>query len=95
MKNFRYLKNVTTLKYDETLCVGCRRCLEVCPHAVFDFAAGRARLSDVDACIECGACAKNCPVNALTVVAGVGCAAGLIAGWLQEKGLRPKQAGSC
>lgn len=93
MKNFRYLKNVITLNYDKTLCVGCRRCLEVCPHAVFEFAEGRAALSDVDACMECGACAKNCPVSALTVDAGVGCAAGLIAEWLQDKGLRQVKGG--
>ena len=93
MRKFRYLKDVTTLKYDETLCTGCRRCLEVCPQAVFALAAGRAKLVDVDACMECGACAINCPVDALTVDAGVGCAAGLISEWLVEKGIKKSQGG--
>ena len=29
-----------------------------------------------DLCMECGACVLNCPVNALEVDAGVGCADG-------------------
>jgi ferredoxin len=32
--------------------------------------------------MECGACAKNCPVNAITVDTGVGCATAVITGWL-------------
>ncbi|MFW5959891.1 MAG: 4Fe-4S binding protein [Chitinivibrionales bacterium] len=31
-----------------------------------------------DACIECGACSSNCPADAISVSAGVGCAKGLI-----------------
>ncbi|WP_303721034.1 mercury methylation ferredoxin HgcB [Malonomonas rubra] len=93
MKKFRYLKNVATLKYDEELCIGCGRCLEVCPHAVFKLLNGRAKIIDFDACMECGACAKNCPVTALAVTAGVGCAAGLLTEWLRERGVKLKQDG--
>jgi ferredoxin len=28
--------------------------------------------------MECGACERNCPANAVSVTAGVGCAAGII-----------------
>ena len=34
---------------------------------------GRVRIENRDACMECGACAMNCPTEALTVQAGVGC----------------------
>jgi ferredoxin len=34
--------------------------------------------SDHDACMECGACAMNCPTGAISVEAGVGCAAAVI-----------------
>ncbi len=87
MRKFRYLKEVATLELDEERCIGCRRCLEVCPHGVFAIRDGRARIIDRDACIECGACARNCPVSTVRVDAGVGCANALIIEWLHEKGL--------
>ncbi len=73
-----YLKDVVTLRLDEEKCVGCRMCLEVCPHAVLASSNGRVRIQDRDACMECGACARNCPTEAVTVQAGVGCAAAII-----------------
>ena len=88
MKGFRYLPGVTTLELDRVLCIGCGRCLEVCPHQVFEMVSRRARLADRDACMECGACALNCPVAALRVDAGVGCATGLINEWFRERNIR-------
>jgi ferredoxin len=52
----------------------------------------RARIDDRDACMECGACAKNCAEGALTVGAGVGCAAAIIYGAI--KGTEPSCDGS-
>jgi len=43
----------------------------------------KARIADRDACMECGACARNCPVEALSVQAGVGCATGIFLGALR------------
>ena len=85
MKGFRYLEGVATLELDETRCIGCGRCVEVCPHQVFRTTGKQASLADRDACMECGACALNCPVAAIKVDAGVGCATGLINEWLREK----------
>lgn len=76
----RYLPGVTTLEYDEEKCNGCRMCIEVCPHAVFAMNSKRAKIVDKDACMECSACALNCEPGALTVQAGVGCAASVIEG---------------
>ncbi len=76
----RYLESVITLKYDPTLCNGCAMCLAVCPHAVFRMENKRAVLADRGACMECGACAKNCEPGAIAVRSGVGCAAAIIAG---------------
>ena len=95
MKGFRYLKDVATLELRPEACIGCGRCLEVCPHQVFDLAEKTARLVDRDACMECGACARNCPVAAIKVDAGVGCAAGLINEWLRERNLRKAGGGCC
>lgn len=90
-----YLKGVSTLALDAARCVGCGLCLDVCPHGVFRLEGGVAEIMDRDACMECGACARNCApksagdsgprcesvsaAGAITVAAGVGCATALIA----------------
>ena len=89
---FRYLKGVTTLRFSRELCISCRRCIEVCPHAVFGVQNGRVTLQDRDACMECGACAKNCPTSAIQVRAGVGCAYAVLASsWFRKR----SQTDSC
>jgi NAD-dependent dihydropyrimidine dehydrogenase PreA subunit len=76
----RYLEDAVTLEFDPELCNGCGMCVAVCPHAVFVLRDKRAVLSDRGSCMECGACAKNCERQAIRVRAGVGCAAGVLAG---------------
>ncbi len=76
----RYLENAVTLEYNSDRCNGCGMCIHVCPHAVFRLENKRAVLADRGACMECGACAKNCEREAIRVRAGVGCAAGVLAG---------------
>ena len=82
MEKFRYLKGVTTLELNPKTCVGCGTCELVCPHAVWQVSDKKARMVDRDGCMECGACAQNCPVEAISVNAGVGCAAAIITGTL-------------
>jgi len=88
MKGFRYLEGVATLALDQALCIGCGRCLEVCPHQVFEADGKRVRMADRDACMECGACALNCPAAAIRVDAGVGCATGMIGEWFKERNIK-------
>ena len=95
MKGFRYLENVATLKLNQSVCIGCGRCPEVCPHQVFELVEQKAVIRDLGVCMECGACALNCPVKAITVDAGVGCASGMINEWLQERKLRSSGVGCC
>jgi NAD-dependent dihydropyrimidine dehydrogenase PreA subunit len=78
MQKLIYLKNVVTLKIDETKCTGCGMCLEVCPHEVLKLNGKRVLIQNRDACMECGACSRNCPAGAIFVQAGVGCAAAVI-----------------
>jgi len=80
-KKHRYIKNVTTLAYNEEKCTGCGRCAEVCPHGVFEITEKKAQIIDRDSCMECGACVMNCPAGAIEVSAGTGCAAAIIISW--------------
>jgi len=84
MKTLQYLLNVSSLKLDASLCTGCRLCIMVCPHAVFEMDSKKVRIVDIDDCMECGACVQNCQFNALSVKVGVGCAAAVINGILSN-----------
>ena len=94
MKALRYIDDVVNIEVDEQKCVGCRMCLTVCPHSVFVMREKKAALSDRNGCMECGACAQNCPVEAITVQPGVGCASLIINRWLKGKNL-PAAGGGC
>jgi NAD-dependent dihydropyrimidine dehydrogenase PreA subunit len=76
----RYIEDAVTLQFETARCNGCGLCVAVCPHAVFRMEQKRAALADRGACMECGACARNCAAGAIRVRAGVGCAAGVLAG---------------
>lgn len=77
--------NQTSLRYYPERCINCRRCTQVCPHGVFTEGAEHAELARPFACMECGACAGNCPVQAITVQSGVGCAWAMIGAALRGK----------
>lgn len=82
-----YLKNVSTLAYDASKCIGCKMCVEVCPHQVFEMREKKALITDRDKCMECAACVINCQPQALSVKQGVGCASAVIWGFF--KGTEP------
>jgi NAD-dependent dihydropyrimidine dehydrogenase PreA subunit len=93
-----YLKDITTLQVFPEKCTGCGRCIEVCPHAVLKLEDRRVLIDDKDRCMECGACEKNCDFGAVSVNAGVGCAAAVINGII--RGTEPNcdcsgSSGSC
>jgi MinD superfamily P-loop ATPase len=77
--------------------------VDVCPHAVFAIEGKKARIARRDTCMECGACARNCPVDAIAVDAGVGCAGAIILGKLRgtaptcggEAGCDGDKGGAC
>jgi ferredoxin len=84
MAGLRYLTDVVTLKLDAEKCTGCGLCTAVCPHGVFVIENRKARIADRDACMECGACARNCAFEAIAVRAGVGCATAIINGAIRR-----------
>jgi len=78
MNRLLYLQDITTLAVDASQCNRCWTCLDVCPHAVLARGDEAVQIAVRDACMECGACARNCPTEAISVDAGVGCAAAII-----------------
>lgn len=86
MRRFLYLSDVATLKLDVARCTDCGMCVMGCPRGVFDLNDGHAKISCQDACMERGACARNCPVEAISVDVGVGCAAAVINSFLGREG---------
>ncbi len=78
----RYIPEVATITLDVERCNGCRICTLVCPHGVIEIHDKRARLTDRDACMECGACARNCEQEAIALTPGVGCAGAILKGWI-------------
>lgn len=45
-------------------CIGCKKCLEVCPQGCIDFTNGYARIIQ-SSCLHCGNCFTICPVKAV------------------------------
>ena len=90
-----------TLRYFPEQCINCRRCSQVCPHGVFAEGEETAELVRPAACMECGACALNCPVQAIVVQSGVGCAWAMIAAAIRGRDMDHAvcscggEAGSC
>jgi ferredoxin len=47
---------------------------------------GKAVIANRGNCMECGACRMNCPLGAIKVSSGVGCAAAIISAMRQKRG---------
>lgn len=95
MQDFRYLDNTAILRLSVEKCIGCGNCELVCPHRIFVIREEKAVIVDPNGCMECGACAKNCPVGAIYVNPddGCGCAAYIINSWIAK--VRGKAPSGC
>lgn len=74
----RYVENIVSLEYKAKKCTGCTMCAQVCPRNVFVMENKKAKIADLGACIECGACMTNCAYGAIKVETGPGCAAAIL-----------------
>ncbi len=50
----------------EEVCIGCSRCMRVCPTEAIRVKDGKARIN-ANKCVDCGECYKVCPVSAIVV----------------------------
>ena len=49
-------------KINSASCIGCKKCLSVCPEGYISMENGKAKIND---CIGCGRCYTACPANAI------------------------------
>jgi ferredoxin len=77
-------------------CIGCGWCIEVCHHQILRLDPEKKVIFTNEAlCIECGACALQCPSNALIAhPEGCGCVSGVVKKKLR-KWLGKKESTSC
>lgn len=50
---------------DDTICIGCTRCLKVCPTDAIVGAPKQVHIVLADACTGCGTCIAECPTDSL------------------------------
>jgi NAD-dependent dihydropyrimidine dehydrogenase PreA subunit len=51
----------------EELCEKCGDCVALCPYDVFETETSSIIVAHPEDCIECTACAENCPHNAISL----------------------------
>ena len=56
------------LMYNGNRCIGCRHCMQLCPHKAISFPEGKFT-RDETSCCSCFECASACPSNALRLAA--------------------------
>lgn len=61
MKDFHH-----ALKIIEELCIGCSKCMNICPTRAIRVRDGKAKLMN-NRCIDCGECFRVCPVSAIII----------------------------
>ncbi len=63
----------TTVAYiDESLCIGCVKCVRACPVDAILGAAGQMHTIIPNACTGCGLCLEPCPVDCITLICATG-----------------------
>ena len=64
---FTVIKYSRKAVYDTSKCVGCDKCVFICPYKAIEAQPLATPKVDVDKCMGCGACALVCPYNAIEV----------------------------
>lgn len=60
-------KGAATRKVCDVGCIGCMKCVKVCPHDAVKVENNLARI-DPDKCTACGECVRNCPVKCIDII---------------------------
>lgn len=59
-----------SIAIDKSKCVGCRRCLEVCPGNLIKIQDGKAAITRPQDCWGCTSCLKECKTCAISFFLG-------------------------
>ena len=54
------------LQIEETRCIGCSRCMKICPTEAIRIGGGKAAIQE-HRCIDCGRCYEVCPAQAISI----------------------------
>lgn len=54
------------LEIKESNCIGCSRCMKICPTEAIRISNGKAFIME-DRCVDCGKCYESCPVGAIYI----------------------------
>jgi electron transfer flavoprotein alpha subunit len=60
---------VASIQVIEEKCIGCKKCVKVCPFGAIDM-QGKLAVIDLAKCTLCGACVEPCPVEAIVLDRG-------------------------
>jgi coenzyme F420-reducing hydrogenase delta subunit/flavoprotein len=64
---FTLIKYARKAVYDTAICVGCGKCVFICPYEAIEAEAFGTPKINLDKCMGCGACALVCPHHAIEV----------------------------
>jgi NAD-dependent dihydropyrimidine dehydrogenase PreA subunit len=53
------------IEVDRGTCIGCRRCVDVCPRGVFQMKGGCSAVVGQERCVICRSCFSQCPTGAV------------------------------
>lgn len=59
------------IKIEENICIGCEKCVEVCPKGVYEVVNKKSKVVALKECISCKSCFPQCPVGAIEHSASV------------------------
>ena len=54
------------LQIEEECCIGCSRCMKICPTEAIRISAGKAAIQE-HRCIDCGKCYQVCPAQSISI----------------------------
>lgn len=58
---------IPAVKVISDLCIGCRKCIDVCPKAVYVMRRKKSSVHNVGECILCSSCTAQCPTGAIKI----------------------------